>query len=77
MPTAFRRKGFRFFFYSNANNEPMHIHVEKGNGIGKVWLEPINVAYMIGFTPKEEKRIMQIINDDIVNLQASWNEHFE
>jgi hypothetical protein len=26
MPTVLLLNGFRFFFYSNENNEPVHIH---------------------------------------------------
>lgn len=45
--------GFRFFFYSNENNEPIHIHIEKGNATGKVWLDPlIEIAYMRDFTKR-------------------------
>ena len=33
MPTVFRERGFRFFFYSNEGSprEPVHIHVEKAD----------------------------------------------
>ncbi len=40
MPTVLRLQGFRFFFYSNENDEPMHVHVEKAEAVGKIWLEP-------------------------------------
>lgn len=52
MPTVFRERGFRFFFYSNEGSprEPLHIHVEKDNGEAKFWLTPeIRVAYNDGF----------------------------
>jgi hypothetical protein len=26
MPTIFRAKGYRFFFFTRENNEPIHIH---------------------------------------------------
>ncbi len=45
MPTVLLINGFRFFFYSNENNEPVHVHVTKGNADGKIWLEPVlNIA---------------------------------
>ncbi len=56
MPTILFVRGFRFFFWSNENNEPIHIHVEKGDAEGKVWLSPrIRIAYLHGFTTKEKK----------------------
>ncbi len=30
MPTVIFLFGWRFFFYSDEGNEPMHIHCEKG-----------------------------------------------
>jgi hypothetical protein len=47
MPTVLLLKGLRFFFYSNENSEPIHIHVTKGGAEGKIWLEPvIEIAYL-------------------------------
>lgn len=40
MPTLLLIDGFRFFFYSMENNEPIHVHVSKGDAVGKIWLEP-------------------------------------
>jgi len=31
MPTALRVDDYRFFFFSNEGNEPVHIHVESGD----------------------------------------------
>ena len=48
MPTILRKNGFRFFFYSNENDEPVHVHVEKGDAEGKIWLEPtLAAAYFV------------------------------
>ena len=50
MPTLLLINGFRFFIYSNENNEPPHVHVIKGNSYGKIWLEPeIEMVYLEGF----------------------------
>lgn len=40
MPTVLTQQGFKFHFYSDEGNEPAHIHVKKGDGRGKWWLEP-------------------------------------
>ena len=53
--------GYDFFFYSKEENRK-HIHVEKGDHEAKVWLEPmIEVAYNYGFSSREIKFILQII----------------
>ena len=44
MPTLLQAEGFRFFFYSNERQEPPHVHVEKGDGEAKLWLQPVQVA---------------------------------
>ena len=70
MPTVWSELGFRFFFWSNENDEPMHIHVEKGGAEGKIWLDPVvKVAYMHGFTLKEQKIIRAIVADKILTLK--------
>lgn len=77
MPTVLIAGGFRFFFYSNENNEPAHIHVEKGNGEGKIWLEPvITIAWYYGFTAAEEKEIAAIIKEQTVAFKNKWYEYF-
>jgi uncharacterized protein DUF4160 len=45
MPTLLRIEGFRFFFYSSERQEPPHVHVEKGDGEAKLWLQPVELVY--------------------------------
>ncbi|MFP5210719.1 MAG: DUF4160 domain-containing protein [Acidobacteriota bacterium] len=42
MPTVFRHRGFRFFYYSNEGSprEPLHVHVMKDEMKAKSWLKP-------------------------------------
>lgn len=42
MPTIFRYKGYRFFFFSNEGfpPEPPHVHVRQGERVAKFWLVP-------------------------------------
>jgi len=78
MPTIYEEKGYRFFFYSGDRNEPVHVHVEKGENDGKIWLEPqIKIKYLHGFKLKEKKIIMGIIEDNNELLKAKWYEFFQ
>ena len=45
MPSLITEDGFRFFFYSADYKEPMHVHVEYGDGEAKFWLNPVHLAY--------------------------------
>lgn len=77
MPKILFKKGFNFFFYSNENNEPAHIHVSKGTADGKIWLEPtFSIAYLYGFTSSEEKDIIEITTENFQLFKSKWNEYF-
>jgi Domain of unknown function (DUF4160) len=78
MPTILIVNGFRFYFYSNENDEPIHIHVEKAEGNAKYWLEPeLQAEYSYGFKAKQRKEIEQIISENINELITAWNEYFK
>lgn len=73
-----RIKGYRFYFFSNEGVEPKHIHIEKADANGKMWLEPsIDVEYFYGFSIKEQKELKGIVNDNLEFLKNKWNEYFE
>ena len=77
MPTLLFIHGLRFFFYSNENNEPAHVHITKGSASGKVWLEPaIEIVYLNGFTNSEEKMIIKAIETHYEDFKKRWNEFF-
>ena len=77
MPTLLLEKGFSFFFYSNENNEPIHVHVKKGDAEAKIWLEPfITIAWIGDFTKTEENTILEIIKVNAENFKLKWNEYF-
>jgi hypothetical protein len=77
MPTVFYFNGYRFFFFSNENDEPIHIHVEKGEGAAKYWLDPIEEVYSYGLKVKQRKEIKAIIELRINELKKAWHEHFQ
>ena len=39
MPTILLVAGWRFFFYSNEGNEPIHLHCQKGDAEAKFWID--------------------------------------
>ena len=75
-PRALLIDGFDFFFYSKEETR-RHIHIEKGEKNAKIWLEPnVEVAYNHGFTSKEMKYVLQIIQEYGRSFDDKWNKHF-
>lgn len=75
-PRAILINGFDFFFYS-MEEERKHIHVEKGENVAKIWLEPtIEIAYNHGFTSREIKFIIQTVIEHERVIKDKWNNHF-
>jgi hypothetical protein len=76
MPTVFVINGFRFFFYSNENDEPVQIHIEKAEDSAKFWLSLVELEYNYGFNSAELKQIENIIRQNSEKLILKWNEYF-
>jgi hypothetical protein len=49
MPTVLRIGPYRFFFFSNEGDEPVHIHVQRERALAKFWLKPVLLAGSSGF----------------------------
>lgn len=76
MPTLLRIEGFRFFFYSSESQEPPHVHVEKGEGEAKLWLQPVQLVYSHRLMPGELRRVRQLTFQHQAAFVERWNEHF-
>ncbi len=76
MPVVLFVNGFRFFFFSNENDEPVHIHVEKGDGAAKFWLTPTALEYNFGFSSRELRQIKELIDNNRLLFIQKWNEYF-
>ncbi len=76
MPTIYSYDGFRFFFYSN-EHEPIHIHVEKDNGVIKINLENLEIAQSINFKKKDIRRVLEITTQKQKEFMEAWNEYFK
>ena len=74
MPTVLRLRGFKCFFFSHEGNEPLHIHVRKGDGTAKFWLGPVRLQYNDGFKKQELRAIISILKEHEPELIRAWNE---
>ena len=67
---------FRFFFYSNEDGEPVHIHVQRDRMLAKYWLEPVILASSTRFPPNDLRKIESLVVENRETLLEAWNEHF-
>lgn len=77
MPTILRVEGYRFYFYSHEPNEPPHVHVDKGEGTMKVWLEEVRIAKHRGFRAKERAAILTHVTAHRGAMLEAWHEYFD
>ena len=81
MPQVCRLLGYLIFFWSNKNNEPVHVHVCKGKPSAdetKIWLEvePRLEHNKSRIPAKDLNRIMQWLAANKDFVLNKWNEHF-
>jgi hypothetical protein len=52
------------YFTSHDRDEPPHVHVDREKMTAKIWLRPISVAFNLGFSRHELRRVERPIEDD-------------
>ncbi|OGW02040.1 MAG: hypothetical protein A2889_03910 [Nitrospinae bacterium RIFCSPLOWO2_01_FULL_39_10] len=77
MPTILFIMGWRFFFYANERNEPIHIHCQKAEMECKYWLGVENFtleeAYSYNMSHKDEREVKKIIFEYFEFIESEWN----
>ena len=76
MPTVFRWKGYRFFWYQADGNEPPHVHVGKDGKECKIWLVSGEVAFNKGHAAADMRALQSVLLDHREQLLETWHEHF-
>ncbi len=81
MPTILVIFGWRFYFFANEGNEPMHVHCRKGDAEAKYWLdvdafEAIE-AHAFNMSPADKRAARQIIFEHFDYIVSQWNEFQE
>ncbi|WP_257281132.1 DUF4160 domain-containing protein [Endozoicomonas sp. ISHI1] len=62
MPTILRIGPYRFFFYSNENGEPAHIHIQRDKALAKFCLKPVMLASSTRFSAKEIRELQKHVD---------------
>ena len=76
MPTILSVGPYRFFFYSNENGEPPHIHIQRERMLAKFWLQPVALASSTRFSPTELRKLEKLVGEHKTHFMENWNEYF-
>lgn len=75
-PTVLRIGPHRLYFVSHDMHEPPHIHIDRDDCSAKFWLNPIALAFNLGYPPKELRKLESIVIKHQVELMEAWDEYF-
>jgi formylmethanofuran dehydrogenase subunit A len=78
MPTILLIDGWRFFFYANERNEPIHIHCRKAEKECKYWLDVDNFdvieSYTYNMNNKDKRIVKKMIFEYFEVIEKSWDD---
>lgn len=83
MPSLFTVSGYKVYFWSNEQGEPIHVHISKGktspNGT-KIWLTRNGGCIVAGngsnIPEKELNELMEFISAQFFLICAEWKRFF-
>lgn len=83
MPSIFESNGYKIYFWSNENNEPIHIHLSKGTmsaNSTKIWLTKSGGCILANNNSKILKshlnKLLSIISKHYFLILAKWKEYY-
>lgn len=76
MPVVTRIGSYRFFFYSNENDEPPHVHVQRERKLAKFWLRQVALDTSRGFAAHELREIERLVVENRTLFLEAWDEFF-
>ena len=77
MPTILSVFGLRFFFYS-AEHEPVHVHVQNGDGDAKFEIKngDVKLVEYEGLKPKDLKLAESLVEENKEIFEKEWVKYF-
>ena len=83
LPSLFVVSGYRVFFWSNEEGEPIHVHVCKGRpspNATKLWLTKTGGCIVAsngsGIPPRELRELTEFVSAQFFMICAKWKEFF-
>jgi hypothetical protein len=75
-PVVLRSGPYRFYFVSHDLHEPPHVHVDRDDLSAKFWLDPMALAYNLGFPARELRKLETLTSERQNALLEAWNDYF-
>jgi len=76
VPTIHRENGFRFYFYSN-DHPPPHVHVEVGDSVAKLLLDPPQVDDAGRVSQRDLAQALAIVRRERDKFKQAWDDYFK
>ena len=76
MPTVLREGPYRIYFYSHETKEPPHVHVDRDDATAKFWIDPVSLAYNLGYRAHELTRVEKLVSEHADRFLEAWREYF-
>lgn len=78
MPTILYIDGWKFFFYTNESNEPIHIHCQKADKECKYWLDRDNFdveeAFSYNLNNNDKRIVKKILYEYFEVIEKEWDD---
>jgi hypothetical protein len=75
-PAILRSGPYWFYFVSHDTHEPPHVHIDPDAYSAKFWLNPVALAYNLGFPARELRKLEELTAERREELLEAWNEYF-
>lgn len=79
MPSIFEVFGYKIYFWSNENNEPIHVHISKGKpspNATKVWLTKRGGCVLANnnsrISNKDLNALMEVVTSNYFLIISRW-----
>jgi len=83
LPSIFQIGGYKVFFWSNENDEPIHVHIGKGKptpNATKIWITSAGGCILASngsqIPQNELNELLEIISAQYFIICHEWREHF-
>ena len=73
-PVIVRSRGYRVIIFTN-DHPPAHIHVRRAGKKARVRLEPVELLNDYGYSSREIKQILKLVQDNQTVLLTQWDRY--